>query len=422
MNTDMASKNITDYFRAPILIAIACLAVFLIWKNTLADLTLLKWNSWAFYEWLINYEGGFVRRGLIGDLITRHFYGNEFFAVNLVVFILSSILVILATIFALTNLTTAKSALLFAFCPTGLYWMAVGNQYYYRKEILFYISILLACLIFRKWLSKPSKALGNFLTATIFTMSFVLPLIHESFLFYGCFIFCLVLVVLHRKHSTRAKIIVGSYLAVSLSLFALLSVFKGDATTSEAIWGSISETTKLVTNSKDISGGISAIGWSLSKGLSLPLIAIQSGLGTYYLFPILVIYLTVGFIVSEQRDLRLKELYFSKQLFLPFLLITLSFLPLFILGWDWGRWVMGIWYVSICAYLLKLDTLILELTAKVLNIHRLRLTLIIFPGLLFVGFITRVPECCFSDSDTSLPLNLAFSQFKQILKQLFASL
>lgn len=415
-------KKITDSFLAPILIAIACLAIFLIWKNTLADLTVLKWNHWAFYEWLINYEGGFVRRGLAGDLITRNFYGDEIFAVNLIVFVLSSLLVLLATTFALINLTSAKSALLYAFCPTGLYWMATANEYYYRKEMVFYISILSVCLIFTKWLSKPSRALGAFLTATVFVLSIFLPFVHEGFLFYGCFLFSLVLVALHKKDSTRARSVVGIYLAVSVSVFALLSVFKGDATTSEVIWGSISETTKLITKSEDISGGISAIGWSLSRGLSLSLITIQSGLGTYYLFSILVIYLTVGFIVSEQRHLRLQELYFSKQFFLPFLLITLSFLPLFILGWDWGRWVMGIWYVSICVYFLKLDTLLLELTAKVLSIHRFRLTSIAFAGLLFIAFITRVPECCFSGSGTSLLFNPAFSQFKEILKELFATL
>ena len=39
----------------------------LIWMT--GDSTELKFGSWQLAEWLINYEGGFVRRGLAGQLL-----------------------------------------------------------------------------------------------------------------------------------------------------------------------------------------------------------------------------------------------------------------------------------------------------------------------------------------------------------------
>ena len=113
-------------------------SVIVIWSNTLHTPSSLKWNSWVFYEWIINYEGGFVRRGLIGSVINAFYYGEELSAVNTLVFFVALLFILLATMFVASNVKNARSALLFVFCPVGFYWMAIGNEYYYRKEIFFF--------------------------------------------------------------------------------------------------------------------------------------------------------------------------------------------------------------------------------------------------------------------------------------------
>lgn len=417
MSSGAKFNQASNYARIAILIGIASFALFIIWKNTLEDPTVIKWNIWAFYEWLINYEGGFVRRGLAGALVSSYFYGNEITAINFIVFVLSFNLIILATTFAITTVNTTKSALLYAFCPTGIYWMAASNEYFYRKEILFYISLLLVSLIFNRWLKESTKFLSNFLTVVIFLVSIFLSFVHEAFLFYGCLLFSLILLLVHKRHPAKAKVIVQTYLAMSLLIFIFFCVFKGDASTSKAIWESLSEPARSLSHNQDVAGGISAIGWSLKQGLSMSLYTIQSGLGAYYLFSILIIYLTLGFIVSEQRNLSLQEFYVSKKLFIPFLCILLTFLPLFILGWDWGRWVMGIWYVSVCMFFLRIDVKLTDLTENILEIDPRRFVLIVFSALLCLELITRVPECCFSGTGTSLLSNPAFLNIKEVLKQ-----
>ena len=384
-------------------------SVIVIWNNTLHTPSSLNWNSWAFYEWLINYEGGFVRRGLVGSVINKFYYGKELIAVNVLVFFAAILFILLATMFLAINVKNARSALLFIFCPAGLYWMAMGNEYYYRKEIFFYITILCACFIFQWWQIYRNRYLALILTGFIFVTSGLLPLIHETFLFYGWLLFSLMLLQLHQKNGVPGKKAFIAYTVVSIVIFTILIYFKGDANTSEAIWFSLSNSAKALTVTSEPAGGISAIGWPLAKALSLLFITLQTGLASYYIFSIILIYLFLGYIVSENRGLDLKQIYLSKQLLLPFCLVAVSFLPLFVLGWDWGRWVMGIWYVSLFIFLLKLDKQIVEFFPNTIRLPRKIFVLIFFLILFSLGIITRVPECCFSGSGASFFYNPIFT-------------
>ena len=392
-------------------------SVIVIWNNTLHTPSSLNWNSWVFYEWLINYEGGFVRRGLIGSVINAFYYGEELSAVNALVFFAALLFILLATIFVASNVKNARSALLFIFCPVGFYWMATGNEYYYRKETFFYITVLCACLIFQRWQIYRNRYLALILTGFIFATSSLLPLVHEAFLFYSWLPFSLMLLQLHQANGASGKRVATAFTLVSFVIFVILSCYKGDANTSEAIWLSLSDSAKALTGTSEPAGGISAIGWSLTRGLSLSVIALQSGLASYYIFSIILIYLFVGYIVSEHRSLDLKQTYLSKQLLLPFGIVVVSFLPLFVLGWDWGRWVMGIWYVSLFTFILKLDRQILEFFGNTVGLLRKMFVLYVFTILLSLGLITRVPECCFSGSGTSFFSNPALSNLLSDLKE-----
>jgi hypothetical protein len=213
-----------------------------------------------------------------------------------------------------------------------------------------------------------------------------------------------------------------STIIFTILYFFFLGFFKGDADTSQAIWKSLSPTAIALSNSHEPAGGISAIGWSLVQGLNLSIKAIQSGLATYYIFSILLVYLTVGFIVADQRSISICEFYKSKELLLPFIAVVLTFLPLFALGWDWGRWVMGIWNISIFIYLLQLDAKVAQLIESSIDMRFLKFRIIIFPVLLCLGFITRVPECCFGGSGTSLFSNPAFSSLRSYVKNILFGL
>jgi hypothetical protein len=405
-----------DYIRILVFIGIALFSSVLIWERTISEPSHLNWNSWAYYEWLINYEGGFVRRGFVGALIRAFFYEHELPAINILVGSSAIIFIGLVTTFASINIKTIRSTLLFSFCPAGLYWMAVGNEYFYRKEIIFYISIFCCGLGYQYCKETKNRFVPLALTLLILIASILLPLIHESFVFFCGLFFSLVLFSLHSQNTTAQRRIVVSYFTFLILTFVLLTAHKGDGDTSAMIWQSLSDSAKSMSESKGPSGGIVAIGWTLFEGLRLSAIAVLSGVASYYLFSIALVYLVLGFIIAEIRSINVKVLYLSRDFAFPFLLVTITFLPLFLAGWDWGRWVMGIWYVGLCIFILELDKPLRTISIYFRQPYIKRVVPSFFLLLLFTVVLTRIPECCFSGSGNSLLSNPTAVSIKTAIK------
>ena len=70
----MIIKNIFKYFDYLILSSIIFLLLIdLLIFNSYFD---LLFNQWSYNEILINYQGGFIRRGLLGEIILKLNYAN----------------------------------------------------------------------------------------------------------------------------------------------------------------------------------------------------------------------------------------------------------------------------------------------------------------------------------------------------------
>ena len=132
-------------------------------------------DSWQYGEWLINYQNGFVRRGLIGELI---YLMSTLFNENIQVafFIIISIICIL---FYFLNYYFIKDIKL-----NFIYWLIIFSPLFYlffvvvskvgiNREIIFYIYYLLYLihliyfsrlsrniLVF-DWLRKMNKGIGS---------------------------------------------------------------------------------------------------------------------------------------------------------------------------------------------------------------------------------------------------------------------
>lgn len=412
-------KNYTylSFVRTIVLVGISLFCSVLIWNRTIRNPSILDWNSWAFYEWLVNYEGGFVRRGLVGALMHTFYYENELRAINFLVGSSAILFVGLATAFALFNIKKMRSVILFSFCPVGLYWTAVGNEYFYRKEIFFYIAIFFCCLGYQHWTKKPNKFVSLALTTFILLASALLPLVHESFIFFCGLVFSLILFSLHFKNRTIQYRTVIGYVTFIVLAFVLITSYKGDSATSATIWQSLSNSVKSISDDTGPRGGIVAIGWTLAEGFRLSSVAILNGMASYYLFPLALVYLVLGFIVAEKRSINLKNLYLSKEFALPFLLITLTFVPLFFAGWDWGRWIMGIWCVALCIFMLDLDLPLRNIACYLPQPKIKRVVPSFFVLLLCIVLLTRVPECCISGSGNSLLSNPTIVSIKAAIKK-----
>ncbi|MEJ2566391.1 MAG: hypothetical protein P8164_11805 [Gammaproteobacteria bacterium] len=415
----MSDKKVKFLVRGGI-IALATTSILLIGLHTLASIAALDWNSWAFFDWLVNYKAGFVRRGLVGALIHRYGYGHEVVWVNCLVFVLgASIVALLATLALRISNFHPKAALLYTISPAGFFWMALSNQYYYRKEMLFYLSLLTIAHLYLYWKQTENRKIAGMVLALIAISFLILPLVHEAFLFFCLLYFYLITasIVGFYAPGKTTRSILRLLVIANLVIFAMLSWFKGNAEQSSIIWASLSSSAQAVADRDGISGGISAIGWSIFKGFSLSVRAILSGMGTYYLFALAVIYLVVGYIFSALSGLALVQAYRNQRLNITFAAVCLSFLPLFALGWDWGRWIVGIYIVSST---MVISGVFVEVDSYIAIVDRIVservLTIFFFLMLFAICLLTKIPECCIDGPGDSFYKNRFVSSIVHNLK------
>ena len=108
-------------------------------------------TDWTTSEWLINYQGGFVRRGLIGEvLINIHNYSEITLRYLVFYFEILILLIFLFLIFKFFQNVYLNQFLIFLFfCPIFLIYPLAENEVLVRKEYLllsiyiFYLILLL---------------------------------------------------------------------------------------------------------------------------------------------------------------------------------------------------------------------------------------------------------------------------------------
>jgi hypothetical protein len=372
--------------------AAVCLCLWILYFNTLDTPTSLRWDGWAFFDWLINYQGGFVRRGLVGHFVSQYFYGAEISAVNHMVFYLGGLFFVLSAVYAVLFITKPKGVLLYLFAPMGIIWMAAGDEYYYRKEVCFYVCMFVAGFLYTAWKRSERRWIGWILIAFIFLATLVMPFVHETYVFFSLLVFMAMLQSVLRVQAVKlAGTLTTAFVLLNISQFVLACVFKGDAATGRLIWDSLSPQTRAAAGGN--AGAIAALGWSFTKAISLPIAALLGGVATYYLFSLLVTYLITGYIVSVVRDRPLRDVYTEESTVSTFLAAVGITLPLFAMGWDWGRWVTGAGFAFFLMMTLELEPPgWLRMRARAAGVVLCSAPVL---TLFILSLFTRVPECCF---------------------------
>lgn len=315
--------------------SLAIIALVIIF-NDVTPISTIKYSAWAFSEWLINYEGGFVRRGLFGQLLLV--FKDQVKASNIIVLIIDCIFLFLGSFYLFKLKGPNKVAFMATFFlgTFGIINHLINNQYYYRKEYLGFVIVLFIVLL-------KDKISNNFISVvTLLSFVFILIAIldHESFVFahFGLLIF----LFWNAKASAFQKV---SAICLILIPFIVVSLFHGQKDTSDLIWHSISEGNKTVINSSQ--NAIQAISWDFHKSVELSIyIFTHIGQLTYW-FTALIIFLTQLFIIFFYLRLDVKHLIF-------FLLLNVGLIPLFLLGWDWGRW-FNIMIFNLSIVILKME-------------------------------------------------------------------
>ena len=380
-------KFLTFYFFILIIIG----SIFNLLKNK------TYYNVWTIGEWLINYQGGFVRRGLFGSIIYKL---SHIFNLSPIVIIHISTLLFFVSFLYLLKDSKKYFSTVFLFSPIVSLAPLLGN-YLVRKDV----SGIVAYAICTNLIIKNNK-FPNFLLINLISCLSILN--HESYVFYS--VPSLLLLHFASSQNTleskdnfsktcKAIIFILPTVIVTLIVF----YFKGNNEIALKInesWLNLATIIPLkeFPHSFNPSGAIGSLSWTLTQGVSLPLSTIKSFEGGGWIWIpaiwMLTIFICGQIFIGDKNKL-------NRELKLNVLLIQFTFIsPLFLLGWDFGRWIF-LWISSSIFFTVALIK-IRNLSKN--NLHTISPNFLIklFNGYELNGFkksiylLISIPGCCWS--------------------------
>lgn len=357
-------------------------------------------SSWSLTELLINYQGGFVRRGIFGELVfntSNAIYFATLFQKLALLFVLIGVIAILC--FESSNVSRILFTATLIFAPGGIHDMKSGGnfpggewEYLDRKEIWFYCGIICFYFVVKFLNNRPL-----ILSMTFSLISVLLILHHEVFFIFTVLIYTALL--LSRKFELKSiqTLAAGIYYLLVSATFFLVTMFSGNSVVAYIIWFSYQEKySSFVTDF----GAIGAINWTVSDSHKLAATIISEGSTLYYIYFValsilfLLLYTVVTFKVKANFY---QALLLNLGIFVGCLLLSYVFL-------DVGRLISIYTIVT----LLSLNVLRESLDKSEIQ-GRLRfnerqplgevfqknfIIMFLVCYLVFVTLITRVNHCC----------------------------
>mgnify|MGYP001225854868 FL=1 len=345
----------------------------------------LEYSPWQYGDWLINYQGGFIRRGLIGEL----FYSiYKFTNIKLDLIIFTSVILF----YLLFSLILIKSSRYFVkskldcllFLSPGFFLYPVMNsEIIGRKDII--LVLVVGIFVFFKDIFRKNLNYIIVILSIIF-----LTLSHSGFLFYSQY---LIVIYFFSQIKINKKIEnwkFAVYMVLILGLGILVNLFSGNETQVIKICNSVSSF------SQDNCTNSGQIGWLINNMSNYLYEKIEFGLFTLinqfiiYLISFCFIFIFLfkkiensKFIISFKNIKNLKPI----KLFIILILISL---PIFILGRDWGRYIYLSYSCSIFLYIFLLKNNLIVLNR--LNTPKFFKKKIIFLFFVFIySFFWSVP-------------------------------
>lgn len=288
-------------------------------------------NDSTISEWLINYEGGFTKRGIIGqgtiflsrifdsDLRWTIFLSQSFFC-TVYFFLLWCLL---------KNLKTNKIINLAVFTPIFILYPIAEIEVLARKEIIVFTFFLIYFLI------PVRHKLKQF---SLLLFSFFSVLVWEPIIFF--FPLILLYLIIENKIEKLNLSFVKIILLMIPSIFLAFYIATNPLNANE--WNIMASVLKNEFGEKCY------MSCGLLKTKSTILQQFEGNIGKYSFEVILryTLIILIGFypisLLLKNSIVKNKKLVFLrnfKSLFLPFCIAISPVILLFAMGYDWGRWV-----------------------------------------------------------------------------------
>ena len=346
----------------------------------LRSVSALDYNEFGISDWLINYEGGFVRRGLMGELLWLseqfHSYDVRYAILALVAVFSIVILLVLLRIFR-------QHGWSLLIIPSGFCLGFTFLVIYGRRDFLALLVTFAIFYIYRHLSAQPrhttdtaaklGKATGrrrhvgngfthysNWLWQTGFYVLSVLQiLIHEASFF---FTFPILMFCCYQTEHIRGRSCAGSllvcivrFLPVLLAM-AVVCLFKGDGQTARVIWaswGDVLSSHPSDTPLPDIGQGVLVLEWGTKETVLNHLQWSYIGLenASLWHFPLALFNLLAAYYLLTRLDSVDMGLYphrvMDSRLMSNVVIVQfISMLPMYLgLSCDWGR-TIPYWVIS----------------------------------------------------------------------------
>ena len=314
--------------------------------------------NWTFQDWIINYEGGFVRRGLSGEFIlylSKLIFGNNiqlYFGVpiNLTYFYLLSLfcLIFYGLLYKLLkNIDLNFETFFIILSPLSLSFFVYNTGAIGRKEILLFI-IFFSFIYLIKFLKKKENS--------IFFILFSFPLIiliHEGMIFFSSIFLILYFLSIKPKKLKFSIICIYCFLFLCFLTFITTAIYKGNTSQVEAICINLNYVKNC--NSLSAIGMLSDV-HTLSFEIKVLWARILKDkyLLYYPLCAILGFYPLYRYSARYYFNIIIKSKKIKVNFSILFIILFINSLPLYIFTHDWGRW-LNITYIllMITFYYLK---------------------------------------------------------------------
>ena len=239
-----------------------------------------EYSAWQYVDWLINYQGGFVRRGLIGEFLFQiHNIIN--FDLDILIFSFVSFLYLMVSFFLIKTIKYLENSQLntLIFLSPGFFLYPIMNsEVIGRKDILFLL-VIAFFVFFEKKLNNR-----NLFIVLIFLVIF-LSLSHSIFLFYVPYLFFLFFLI---KSARKAKVSFTEIIIFSISLFIIFFLIyfnQGDELIVSKICNSVQD---FVTSDCETRGQMFWLGNDAKSHISVQEVRHRHFL--IYLFSIILVY------------------------------------------------------------------------------------------------------------------------------------
>ena len=314
---------------------------------------------YAFSEWLINYSGGFVRRGLVGTLLLALDPQHITKLTNYLVFSTYCVCLLLFLVLTWMGFKSYLLSFLVVVSPTMVIQMAIHGSPYdivARKEMLFFCFVLYIAI---RTISSINLAVhsrvknsisyrwggrGGVLAIEVFTLSALGMLIHEGFLFFSAPVLSVLLWInLWVLHHRQRNWIMILYFFALAALTALVVFYHGSEDVVQQIMLSLPGSLKA---EKFFEGdAIAYLAWSAKTQVSSVVVNLSTDV-TYWVvkfIPVFLLYfsyfLGFGLLVEGYRVNLKLTMRFLCVVGISVGFVGISTAPMFIIGGDWLRWL-----------------------------------------------------------------------------------